>query len=371
MYVYQDRERESTADLVRVFEIYKQLADDYPHRFDYRLDLAAALQNIARDTSSLPYREQIPTMERRYLDAINLHRRIANEFPDQVENLRRLATGLNTFATWLNDKTDNDVSLLNKIFLRVRSAEYHRQSEEIWVRLCAEHPNVTAYQSGLATSHLRRGIVLQRQGQYDDAERRYREAIIVQSDLAAKLPESVRYPVALAGLNNNLGVIHDRRGDLASAEKHFRLAVQHGRQAWSINPTYPIPGHILVVALPNVVEMLLRRGGDYLEAADLAAEVPRHFSGIDHHAYERLFVKIVECVKRARNDASLPASERESRARRCEEKVFDLARTMAASNRFGPAGTLGFLKRYPALAEFRERDDFKEFLHALADASRK
>lgn len=368
---YLGRERDSTADLVRVFEIYKQLADDYTHRLDYRLDLAAALHNVARDTGSLPYREQIPTMEKRYLDAINLHRRIATEFPDQVENLRRLATGLNSFATWLTDKTDNDGSTLSKIILMARSADYHRQSEEIWVRLCADHPTVTAYQSGLATSHLRRGIVLNRQGRYDEAESRYREAIAVQSPLAEKFPEATRYPVSLAGLNNNLGVIRDRRDDLAGAEKHFRLAVKHARHARSINPAYPVPGYILAVALPNVAEIVLRRNGDYLEAADLMLEVPRQQPSIDHNQYARLFEQMVECVKQARNDAAVPRAERESRARQCEEKVFALARAMAASKRFAPAGVLKYLQSWPALAELRERDAFKALVRDLEDATKK
>jgi len=290
--------KQSTDDLIRAYFIFKKLAADHPQRPDYRLELASAEHFVARapveTKTAMNFEMSIAAMEKSYRDAVAQQDRLVTEFPAYIDHHHRLALSLNSLATWLCDKTLNDVAKAEREALFVESVALHERAEAIWVRLSKAYPKVIAYQNGLALSHQRFGIALEKLNRLDEAENRYRQAIVIQEELAAKHPTIVRHLSTASALHNNLGVIHDRRNDLAGAEREFRMALDFSYRARDKNPANITPNIGLTIGVKNMADVLLRLGR-YQEAAPFAKEWGRFYT-TSYWNYNEVFELFDQCI---------------------------------------------------------------------------
>ena len=145
-------EKDSVRDGVRAYEIFKKLAAEHPHRPDYRHELAGAVHNVARvpmsDSTPASYRQNIATMEKAYRDAVSQQERLVAEFPAVLEHHQRLATSLNTLATWLCDKPASALLPEETRPLAGRIDPTPQRSEAIWTRLAPDTPRSSTTRTG-------------------------------------------------------------------------------------------------------------------------------------------------------------------------------------------------------------------------------
>jgi len=121
----------------------------------------------------------------------------------------------------------------------------------------------------LATSLNNLGFLLKARGEYDEAERFYREALAMDRKLypADKYPGG--YP-DLAGILSNVGLLLEARGEYGKAEPFYRDALEMYRRVYPVEK-YPSGHPDLARSLNNLGFLLLERG-DYGQATDALAE---------------------------------------------------------------------------------------------------
>lgn len=374
---YLGRDRESAADLVRCYAVFRQLADDYPFRPDYRVEASFALQNVARHADSIPgepaafnpaavdlAREMHP-LEKRYRDALALQESLALELPELVDNQKRLAVTMNSLATWLYDKSTylNDPELAKKAF--DESYSLHQRSARIWNSLSERFPDSVEYRTDLARCHQRFGIVLNAAGEEELAAAQYLESIQTHEALARANPESLVHPVLLSALYNNLGTVADRNGDLAEAERLFRLAVQNARSVHERIDGYTTIRILLSTQISNLADVLIRRG-EYGEAADLLPQTTAVYP-VDWPFYKPVLELCRTAVETAGSDPGLDETQREAIVRRLETGTLGQVETLieTATSQFDQIP--GYLASESALDHVRHRSEFTELLRKAAE----
>ncbi len=367
-----NRKKEHAGDLTRAYRLIKGLSDQHPQRPDYRFELASVTHKVAR----LPAEVGVPLealpgvedLEKAYRASITMHERLAVEFPAFLANQQRLAVSLNDCATWLGDISSDPNDIWTKALQRIESLTMHRRSEEIWTRLATSYPDVIAFQNGVSLSHQRYGIVLEKVGSYDEAARRYREAIAIQTPLARQYPRADRHHIFLSALHNNLGVIADRRNDVPEAERLFRVAISHGLPARELNPANVATRVSLSIATANLSEML-RRQGRHQEAAEQLRDVTRHWRP-SYWNFRPIFDGFRECVELAEKDATLTPDLRRELVTRYGDWTMEQVRLLVVAGReAGQPGSelVSFLvPEKQGLGHVRNREDFQRLFRELA-----
>jgi serine/threonine protein kinase/tetratricopeptide (TPR) repeat protein len=351
------RSKESESDLHRAFEVLKRLADDYPHRPDYRVESAAALHGVAREVMGYD-------MEARYRAAVAAQEQLTREVPALVENRERLATTLNSLATWLNDKSTYQKHWLFAIPNLAEAYTVHKQSEAIWVQLVADYPMVLSFKDGLARSDQRFGIVLERLKRLTEAERHYRHSIAIQEEFASKYPQVAKHRLFLCALYNNLAVTYDRQKELTAAESLFRRAHEFGREAHTINPLNPVASLLMSDVTRNLAMMALKQG----HRSEANARIDEYIRWRPDAGWDdgKVFWLFQFGIESARNDATLSAAERAKWIADYEDGTIAHLKVLLA--RPGPEHRdyLTRMQREPQFDHVRRLDSFQKLLRDLA-----
>jgi serine/threonine protein kinase/tetratricopeptide (TPR) repeat protein len=351
-----DRMEAAGADKKRAYETLRKLAQEHPHRPDYRVELAAAIHNAASDNVIGGY------LEDHYREAVAIQEKLTEQFPELVENHRKLATSLNSLATWLNDKATNQKHWLPMILIECEALQIHERSDSIWKKLAHDYPQILAYQHGLGVSHQRFGIVLGAFGYPDRAEKMYRDSIAIQRELGQKYPNVVSHYVLLSALHNNLGVTHDRRKDIKAAEALFRQSVEYARKARQIHPRNRPTRFILLVQVKNIAEILLRTGR-YQEAPQWISEIA-HLEQPILYYNNRAFLLFEACIEAAQNDTTIPSDQRAELVKKYVELSIDAIRTIIGRAILQP-GDAVFLRRHAMFNYLRARPEFEALCREL------
>jgi len=91
--------------------------------------------------------------------------------------------------------------------------------------LVARRPGVSAYQNGLAMSHIGLGLVLAETSRTDEAVAAYRKAIRLYEALAARYPDVPEYQHGLTNSYNNLGITLGNAGRAEEAAGAYKSAI--------------------------------------------------------------------------------------------------------------------------------------------------
>lgn len=357
-------------DLVRTHELFHQLAEQFPLRPEYRIEAGFALQALARHNQQLAGEkaawqdvdldEEIPPLEHRYRQALTLQEQLLAEFPDLVENRRRLAVTLGSLATWLQDKSTYLTDADQAQAARAEALTLHQRAERIWSGLAIEFPDRSELQNELARCHQRMGIVLVALGRLDEAKAGYQASIESQIRLVAEHPAGLAHPFILSALNNNLAVIADRQLDLPEAERLFRLAREQSDAVLALAPRYSTAVILNSNQSMNLVEVLTRLG----KLDDAAAEFPRISKDWQPKwwATRPVFELGRDLVTAARQLSPEDRTADADRVQKIEILLLDEVAGMIARTDSAAAGLTPYLENDPLFDCLRRRPEFDDLI---------
>ncbi|MFO0811352.1 MAG: protein kinase [Gemmataceae bacterium] len=254
-------------DLTAARDIFDRLATESPSTPEYRFQLAATLNRMARrrfgGRSLAAQREALALLDalaaefpatREYRDeqasgyywyyrltgrttagvpirrSVAIRERLVDDFPTEPAYRSRLAYDYNQLG----------LSLRSSERRPAEAEVVHRRALDILMKLLAESPGVPEYRYDLARSHNGLGLALHALGKFAEAEAEYRRALDVQRRLADDFPAVPMYRDEMARHYDNIGVVtSDLRRPFESEEAH--------RQALDIWET-------LVAAVPTTPE---------------------------------------------------------------------------------------------------------------------
>jgi tetratricopeptide (TPR) repeat protein len=101
----------------------------------------------------------------------------------------------------------------------------YRDAVAAYERLAAAHPEDPEYRSGMAAAYTYLGILLKDRARLDEAERALRDAVAAYGKISADHPNTPAYQAGLGRAHNSLGVLMSDRNRPADAERSFRDAL--------------------------------------------------------------------------------------------------------------------------------------------------
>jgi serine/threonine-protein kinase len=113
------------------------------------------------------------------------------------------------------------------------------RSRDLYTRLGAENPSVTAYRESLGAVHQKLANLLKESGRFEQAEAVYQEALAIQERLAADFPSVPSYRQNVAILYNNWGDFYRQIGRPRQAEAAHRGALDVHQRLMTDFPTVP------------------------------------------------------------------------------------------------------------------------------------
>jgi serine/threonine protein kinase/tetratricopeptide (TPR) repeat protein len=215
MHQILDRPQESENAYLRAVALGRQLAADFPHKPEFRLELASS----HADLGLLLRRAYGRTVEveSAYGEAATILRKLAAEFPTERSYRQGLAGVQNNLG--------------NLLFETGRIAEAESvQAEAMAIRkqLVADFPKDPdpTIRRALAQSHSNVGWSLHSSGRLKEAESAYRDGLAIQKQVAADFSNPPEFRSLLAKIYTNLGnVLHDMGRLKESQEAHDEALV--------------------------------------------------------------------------------------------------------------------------------------------------
>ncbi len=221
-----------------------ELARDYADRALALLREAAARdpREAARSRTRPEYRWQIALCyvdlggllaadrrpkeaEAAYRAALDLLKRLADDFPNRADLLRQLALCHHSLGAFLYDTR------------RPKEAEApYRAALDRWKQLPKDFPNRATYLHESARSHTNLGNVLYITGRLKEAEAAYRDALPLQEQLVAEFRKVPDYRNALAGTLVSIAMVHSQRREFAAAVALLERARPHHQAALKADP---------------------------------------------------------------------------------------------------------------------------------------
>jgi tetratricopeptide (TPR) repeat protein len=138
-------------------------------------------------------------------------------------------------------------------------------------QLLHDYPHDADYQSDLADSCTKIGIVLAEQDKHAEALKSFETARDLRQDLLKGDPDNAGHHGDLGGALNNVGLCLEHLGRFADALAAYRQAVDHGRREFERAPTIQAHRSFLSSQYENLGR-LLRRTGMPDEAIAIALE---------------------------------------------------------------------------------------------------
>jgi tetratricopeptide (TPR) repeat protein len=223
----EGRYREMTRDWVRATEIYRALFDFFPDNLDYGLALASAQLGAnkwkeALDTIATlralptPLRDnpQIDLAENDAAQALGDNKRAETALARAAEKAQSAGASLLLAKTrreqaWLFENSGKQPEVEGVI----------REAKQLYV--------AANDRRGVAQTATLEGIVLERQGDYLGAKRKYEESLVIYRETGNKFSLSSEY--------DNLGDVLFYMGDIAGARKNYGAALNVYREVGDQN----------------------------------------------------------------------------------------------------------------------------------------
>jgi tetratricopeptide (TPR) repeat protein len=166
--------------------------------------------------------------EKDYDQALSIYQQLAADFPSRADVRQNLASS----------HLKRGVLLSTTGRLREAETEYN-QAPRIRKQLAADFPNRPEFRQDLASIHNNRGNLLYTTGRLREAEKDYDQALRIQKQLAADFPNRPEFRQHLAASLNNRGVLLRATGRLKEAEQDYDQAVSIRKQLAADFPSRP------------------------------------------------------------------------------------------------------------------------------------
>jgi tetratricopeptide (TPR) repeat protein len=403
------RQREAEKVYRESLQQQEELARRFPGQASYRRDLARTLNNLGKLLGRAEHAEAEASISR----AVKLQQKLVKEHPAVAVYRLELARSWVNLGTrqWARSPDEADRSYL--------------QARDLLAGLRADFPTVPVYQQELAAVHSNRGLLLQQQKRWDEAEKAfdealalrrrlvelpddrhkladtllkkgyllnwtnrprqaeplYREALAIQSKLVAGYPRVPAYRNARGQTLNLLTGLLVERGGFSEKEQVAGLV---GRAAWG--PALPALGPVLQAQAAlrearSCLELAIADHGTALET-DRKNEAYRERLRSDHLLQAVVLLRLGEPAAAAAQAEKLTglfpssATDHVLAARLLAESASrpgpgQERRARRAVELLEKAVKLGFrdarqLSTWPVYAPLRDRDDFQKLLARLS-----
>lgn len=256
------RREESEEKLREVVTIREELARVFPLVPGELNALAQSYLNLAHVIRGTGRRTDVESLHQRALDLL---RRIVDDFPEDLDYSRNLASALNAFGVWIGRRDPGEAE------------RFHREAITIAEDLCERAGQLPKDRSYLATFHTSLGMTFFESGRHDDADASWSWALQLFAKLAAALPEVSSYRSAAGQVRNNLGMLAIRTGRLDEAEEHLRIAIREQSRLVSESPADAGYKEALAKHWANLGDALWKKGeaGESLEASRRAIDLEK------------------------------------------------------------------------------------------------
>jgi tetratricopeptide (TPR) repeat protein len=323
----------------RAIAIEEQLAKADPAEPSYRADLAWIYTNfgVACETP-----ERRPQRAQAFHKANDLLSEVVAQQPAVSDYVEKLIQVRNNLTEVLENREEEE--------------RIDRENIESLQGLIARNPRHMNYRSKLAIACTNLGGLLARTGRPSEGKQFLRRAVDLRQQL---LEEAVREPHPHDALASALRELADhcaREGAYDEARRHLERVVAERRAAAKLDPSYSQHLRSLLddcSALGDCLIQLRDHAAAARAAEGLAAVFPQ-----GAHEHVRAAILLARCIPAAEKDRALPEAQRQEAARRYADK---------AVQQLGDAVRLGLpdldaLRKDPALATLRSRDDFQKLL---------
>jgi serine/threonine protein kinase/predicted RNA polymerase sigma factor len=339
------RLREAQKDYDQALSIYQQLSERFPSRPDFRRDLAGSHNNrgnLLRDT------RRLKEAEKDYDEALSIRKQLAADFPTRPEFRQELA------ASHLNR------GVLLRATGRLQDAEReYGQSLAIGKQLAADFPSRREFRQDLARSHNNRGDLLRATGRLTQAEKDFDQALSIRKQLAEDFPDQPDLHNDLAGTCVNLALLHRQQGNPAAAKRLLLEGHPHHLAALKAKPRHPAYRQFY----RNHLSVLTEVQAGLLEQADAVrtALIRRDLGwNAPADAYDAAWF-LSRCIAIVARHDQLDDKQRKEAAQFYADAALKLLRDAVGK---GYKDVMR-MKKDPALAPLRRREDFKKLLTEL------
>jgi tetratricopeptide (TPR) repeat protein len=337
--------REAESAFRQALALAQRLSADFPREPFYQKELAARHFNLG---SLLSDQGQYAAAEPCYTQAIQLQTRLVTDFPK--EGAYRVALA----------RSYNNLGLLQR--LTGRPQEAHRtllRSIDLRRTLRDRLAGEAEFRFELANTHNSLGVILL----YDldkpqPAEAEFRKACTLQRTLARDFPSVPDYRHQLAGTLHNMAELLLERNELPEARQALEEAIRLQHDALHANPNNPTYRKFLRNHAAALVETLLKLKDAVPAAA--AAQVPLPFAG-GWEEYWDAARGVAQCIPVLAQDTRLTDERRRELAQRFAGRAVQLIRDAVGKG----WKDVEALRKEPALAPLRSRDDFKGLVAEL------
>jgi hypothetical protein len=222
LYGETDRRDEAVQYSRKSIDLLYRLADQDSADHRTRQRLAAGLHNLAY----LLQGQDRDKAQRLCEQAVKILDQLCRDFPRLRKLQSDLATSYNNLGLFQSESSDLE-----------GAAESFRKAIQIGETLVAAVPDVPSHRRELAVSYnnyARR--CLEKQGDFQAAERGFDAARKLLQDLTAAIPHDPGLHAHLGSVLNNLAMMAQRHGDMAMARKSYESAVRHLELARKMAP---------------------------------------------------------------------------------------------------------------------------------------
>jgi serine/threonine-protein kinase len=341
------RPGEAEEALGRARELQAKLVADFPRVPAYRLELAASHQNLGL-----------------LWQAVGRHEEAEKAFVEARQRLEQLAAEQPAVPSYRFELSKCHAALGDFLAARGRlpeGANAFRQAVGLLEQLAADFPGVPSYRQRLALNGDRLASLLRQSGRLPEAAAVYRQTLQARERLAADFPGEPRHQTALADTLNDLAhcLVRDA-GELREARQLLERALRHLHACLERNPDQAEARRSLRNCTWYLALTLVRLE-EHEAAARAAAELPRIFPQ-SWQEYHHAGWFLATCGILAAKDGRLSESERSTRAGTYADQAVELLR-QAVQRGYADAEDL---KKNPAYAALRRRDDFRRLQAELA-----
>ena len=349
------RDRGKTTEALELWaealKVQRQLVEAAPCKSSFRELLASLLNNQA---NQYKLQGRLDETERAHSEAHGVMERLCADFPSTARYQQQLATVLNNLANAIKVNPSR----------RGEARDALTRAIDIQEKLVATAPSVPDYLLNLATicDNL---ASLHRAQEHDDlAEAMYRRVLEYHARLTNEHKQVPDYRFYYGQTLHNLADFLRGRGRLDDALSLSRQAVQEFTILYQSNRKEPETRTAISYAYWTLCTILVDRK-NHREAAAMVAEYLR----IEPNGFEESSEStalLCQCARICRQDATLPAAERESLFRTYCDRALDALRTAVAAG----YQDLNALKSSAMYEPVRERADFQQLVRDIETRSK-
>jgi len=342
------------SDAEKVFRealnIQETLADESPSVASYRWALARTSSNLGSVLSTK--RDDRAAREeghRRYDQAVNVLKKLADDFPSVPDYRHDLASASANFGM---------LQLNRREFARAETTL--RGALTLLETLVEQFPRRPDYRLQWAATHRMLGILLSRTQRPEDAGEAFLKARGSLETLVAAFPEAPEYQSALGCAGDDLALLALARGQLDAARHELSQALTHHGKAWLADESDRFRRECLLRDYTNLATVH-RRLKEPAAAADAAKQLTR-LAPDDPDQYSLAAWNLALCAALVSQDPNSTEAEREARKQSYARQAVELLRG-AMERGFKNIDELKSAD-YDLL---RGRDDFQELLRRLEE----